>query len=478
MRNGIDWAPGSLIDAAVPEDWELWMAAVAADPPTLLEVEPETLTPDRAIDYLVELQRAQSQLAALEARALVVAVGVERHERVVTVLSRQDDAERSFTLVDEVRDELAAALRRSPNVISDQILTARLLAGPLAQTAAALCRGSITSAHARAIAEEAQRLDHDEPAAFTASCARLQDRVLPHAASATPASTRRLARRVVLAIDADGQERRRRLALQSVNVHLYPEEDGLAVLVARLPIEHAARLHAALDARARVTSVDCDATLGQLRVQALLDAVCGTPGETATGAASVTVEIGLVIDAGALLSGTDDPGILTGALGGPQSVSANAVRDLLADPDVPISLRRLISDPHTGHLLDRGRSSYAVTGALRAYLATRDLTCRHPGCTRPAARCQVDHVIEWDDGGRSDRNNLGMLCIRHHQLKTHGRWEILESRDDGKCVWRSPMGRTYTVDPPPLFMSAGGTSSLSPPHPGSLTPNANAPCPF
>ena len=113
-------------------------------------------------------------------------------------------------------------------------------------------------------------------------------------------------------------------------------------------------------------------------------------------------------------------------------------------------MRRLLTDPVTGHLLDRGRTTYAVTGALRDFLVARDVTCRHPGCTRPAARCQVDHAVEWSDGGPTDTANTGLLCIRHHQLKTHGGWQIIESRPDGSCTWRSPTGRIYNVDPPPL----------------------------
>ncbi|MCH9830566.1 MAG: hypothetical protein K0U31_03075, partial [Actinomycetia bacterium] len=37
-----------------------------------------------------------------------------------------------------------------------------------------------------------------------------------------------------------------------------------------------------------------------------------------------------------------------------------------------------------------------------------------------------------------------------HQLKTHGRWEITESKPDGTCTWISPDGRTYRHYPPPL----------------------------
>ena len=90
------------------------------------------------------------------------------------------------------------------------------------------------------------------------------------------------------------------------------------------------------------------------------------------------------------------------------------VRELLEDPDCAVTLRRLVTDPITGHLLDYGRKTYASA---------------------------------WADGGETNPANLGPLCTRHHQLKTFGGWDITDSRPDGTCKWRSPDGRTYEVGP-------------------------------
>jgi hypothetical protein len=65
---------------------------------------------------------------------------------------------------------------------------------------------------------------------------------------------------------------RRQRAKAALDVHIYPDEDGLAALLARMPIEEAVRAHAAIFARARATHAECDATLGRLRVTALLEA--------------------------------------------------------------------------------------------------------------------------------------------------------------------------------------------------------------
>jgi len=483
---------------AVPADWEFWdhsdleivslplhsrdalldaeaadAAAAGADmdPTDLLSADPDDLLPDDAIDYLIELQRTQARLAALEARALVVVAGRTRRERQVLVHDSNGDepsgAARILTITDEAREELAAALHRSPAAVHEQLVTARLLTGPLTGTMAALSDGSITAFHARAIADEARRLSSAEGDAesFTRDCGLVEERVLPRAHNLTVGATRRFARAAVLRVDAEGQERRRAAARKTIDVHMYAEDDGLAVLLARLPLAEATRVHAALDAAARQACEDGGSTLGQRRAQALIYAVCGgasnddssttdpasSPATRPTSRhTSAGVDISIVIEAGALLGITDLPATITGALGGPNTISAAAVRELLADPAVPTTLRRLLTDPVTGHLIDRGRTTYAVSGALRDFLAARDITCRHPGCTRPAARCQVDHAVEWADGGSTDTANTGLLCMRHHQLKTHGGWRILESRTDGSCTWQSPGGRTYDVDPPPL----------------------------
>jgi len=135
---------------------------------------------------------------------------------------------------------------------------------------------------------------------------------------------------------------------------------------------------------------------------------------------------------------------------GAGAVSADVVRDLLADPQVAITMRRLVTDPVTGHLLDYGRTTYEIPDPLRRYLVARDRTCRFSGCHRRAEKCQLDHATAWDDGGDTNPTNLGALCLRHHQLKTHAGWDITDSRADGSCTWHSPQGRRYDHHPPPF----------------------------
>jgi hypothetical protein len=116
-------------------------------------------------------------------------------------------------------------------------------------------------------------------------------------------------------------------------------------------------------------------------------------------------------------------------------------------------MRRLVTDPVTGHLLDYGRSTYPIPDRLRDHVIGRDRICRFPGCRRSAARCQIDHALAWDDGGGTSAANTGALCTRHHQLKTHAGWHISDSRPDGSCTWRSPAGRVHHHEPQPVAVS-------------------------
>jgi hypothetical protein len=213
--------------------------------------------------------------------------------------------------------------------------------------------------------------------------------------------------------------------------------------MARLPLADASRVHAETEAGARRVDVACDASLGERRVAALVRAVCGDSGPDTEGRSVPSVEIGVTVDLATLVGLSDEPVLITLGSGPAEPATAAALRDLLAEVDQPVALRRLVTDPMTGALLDRGRTGYRVTDALRAILVARDGTCRFPGCLRRATACEIDHARPWDRGGSSDRDNLGPLCVRHHLLKTHAGWEFLAARPDGAIEWRGPDGREY-----------------------------------
>ncbi|WP_171041410.1 HNH endonuclease signature motif containing protein [Sinomonas susongensis] len=115
---------------------------------------------------------------------------------------------------------------------------------------------------------------------------------------------------------------------------------------------------------------------------------------------------------------------------------------------------RLYTDWDTGVALGIGRRAYRPPKALRSYLAHRDGGCTFPGCTRTPRACEPDHTVEWQDGGRTDPENLALLCPRHHAIKSIGAWTYhhTTAKEPGGIPqprlleWTSPLGRTYMVE--------------------------------
>jgi Domain of unknown function (DUF222) len=91
-------------------------------------------------------------------------------------------------------------------------------------------------------------------------------------------------------------------------------------------------------------------------------------------------------------------------------------------------------------------SGYRPSPALQRLIRARNVTCCFPGCRRPARRCDLDHVIAFDDGGPTCECNLAPLCRRHHRLKQAEGW-LLTQPSPGVLVWLTPAGRRYTTMP-------------------------------
>jgi hypothetical protein len=74
--------------------------------------------------------------------------------------------------------------------------------------------------------------------------------------------------------------------------------------------------------------------------------------------------------------------------------------------------------------LDVGRTRRTVPAALRRALVVRDGGCRFPGCDRPPGWCDAHHVTHWTNGGRTERDNLVLLCDRHHHVVHQRGWAV------------------------------------------------------
>jgi hypothetical protein len=89
---------------------------------------------------------------------------------------------------------------------------------------------------------------------------------------------------------------------------------------------------------------------------------------------------------------------------------------------------------------------YAPSTALADFVRCRDLTCRWPGCDRPAADCDLDHTIPYARGGPTHASNLKSYCRTHHLVKTFWGWRD-QQLPDGTVILTSPSGQTYVTTP-------------------------------
>ena len=112
-------------------------------------------------------------------------------------------------------------------------------------------------------------------------------------------------------------------------------------------------------------------------------------------------------------------------------IPAQKIRDLACDAEILPAVFRGVSQP-----LDLGRARRIASPAQRIALLARDRKC--VGCGASANWCQAHHTTPWAVEGKTDLDNLVLLCSRCHH-KVH---------DVGWRVERGPAGR-YSLRPPP-----------------------------
>jgi Domain of unknown function (DUF222) len=61
---------------------------------------------------------------------------------------------------------------------------------------------------------------------------------------------------------------------------------------------------------------------------------------------------------------------------------------------------------------------YVPSKVLAEFVRCRDLTCRWPGCDRPATDCELDHTVPRARGGQTHAANLKCYCTTHHLMET------------------------------------------------------------
>ena len=105
---------------------------------------------------------------------------------------------------------------------------------------------------------------------------------------------------------------------------------------------------------------------------------------------------------------------------------------------------------------------YRPSAALQRFVRTRDLTCRFPGCDRPAVSTDIDHTDPWP-AGATHPGNLKCYCRLHHLLKTFWPGWRDAQHPDGTLTVTTPTGHAYSTKPFTALLFPAWRNATPPP---------------
>ncbi|WP_323102473.1 HNH endonuclease signature motif containing protein, partial [Intrasporangium sp. YIM S08009] len=370
--------------------------------------------------------------------------------------------------------EVTTATGLGPQEVHDRLNLATDHSVAAADLRARLRSGTVTLHRARLLHEQTRHLDADTAIEVTASVLRPKDGAPP-----SPTLFRQRLTRACLAADRDAALRRRR-ARRRRGAFARIDPDGLGVLTVTNDADKVIAAMERADALARAARQAGDLrTLDTLRADAITDLLTfatvpdtgtasgrpdtpsasgasgafrgASPSSDGSGAAAhddawtallgrrPAASVSLVVPLPVALGASDTPCEIPGY----GWIDAQHARHLMLGPD---TRWRLIGvDPTTGTAHAVSTTSYRPTPTIAALVEAVDGTCRGPGCTIPAARCDLDHDTPWPHGP-TDTTNLTSKHRQHHNARTHGHWTATRDQD-ARVHWRTTAGRRYTTHP-------------------------------
>lgn len=348
---------------------------------------------------------------------------------------------------DFAREEVRVALAGCGGSPRADVELARALAGPLLEVRHVMGEGRVSHAHAKVFDDETRHLDADTTRAVAAV---VLERILPvgenlrgidACAPCTPSQLRRRLRRAVLRADPAAAELAARTAARDRQVTRRVEPHSQGSLTFTGPALDIVTVWTSLDLRATsrpATEAD-ERTLDQRRFDALVE-IC-REAHTRPGARprrGLVPAVHVYADAATWAGLRREPA----ELGGYGPIPAGIARDHFTSS----TWRAVVIDAVTGLAQSVSDSTYAPTSRTRRQLHSRDRHCTFPTCSAAVWFCDADHNVPHASGGCTDRDNCGLLCRRHHRLKTFTTWRW-ERRPDGTTRWTDPRGTHWDREP-------------------------------
>jgi hypothetical protein len=225
--------------------------------------------------------------------------------------------------------------------------------------------------------------------------------------------------------------------------------DTFRTVTAQLPSESYAEVRSILEARAKQMPSDGETRWDQRVCDAFLELIRSAGGRGSAPSSSSHV----VVVHAPLATLIDETSELPGELERDGLISADTVRRIACDATIVVAL-----DDDVGHTMYEGRARRFPTDAQRREIMRRDRHCRFPGCTN-VTFTNVHHVKPWKPGGRTDLDNMGLLCEHHHHL-VHSRSWTMSGNANEELTFVGPTGRVMTSRPSPLWTMATSPSAI------------------
>ncbi|SOD71260.1 uncharacterized protein DUF222 [Jatrophihabitans sp. GAS493] len=424
----------SFADAVMfPDGVAAWLAAhePGSETSALMGVlDPERLSHAGRVDLLVAVRRQRAWFAATEAGLLA---SISAHAAELSPVP-----ELAFEAAEA---DVSCALQIPPRTAGFALDHAVTLVNRIPTTHRLLLEGRTTQRHAMTLVGAITNISDDRIAS------QVEDAVLGKVGHQTPTQFTGTVCRAVAKFNPKTDAQAHEDAVKERRVARFAHDDGMAAVWAYLPADAADAVMVAVKAVADQSKAQAPGdgrTADQRRADAFLNIALRALNDPGLPKAhGLRPSVHVTVSATTLLGLDELPGDLDGY--GP--IPATLARRIAADPTG--TWRRLITNPLSGTLLDRGRSTYTPPRDLTEHVITRDRTCAFPTCTRPARRCDLDHRIPYPTGCTS-ACNLNALCRRHHRLKHQLGWTITHRDTHGNYHWSTPTGHHYKSITPPL----------------------------
>ena len=348
----------------------------------------------------------------------------------MTAIRTQEVSERS------ARAEIAMALGMSEGGAGGLVDAATAMRRRHPDVLAAMAAGAIRERHATKLVRAIADLPDD-------AAGRVVAEALPEADRAF-SKFRAIVDRLVFREHPQSPEERHARAFEDRAAWITDDVDGMSVLSQLMPSvdAHAILNRAKSMATALAKSSDESRTTRQLVADVLRDLLID--GETSSLPDSVRgIRPSVFITVPALAAATGDGRFGTAEVDGIGPIDLETATKLIGAGS---EWTRIVTHPLTGMVLDIDRKRYRPPAGIARLARWMYGTCTFPGCRTAAHRCELDHIRDWCDGGKTCIGNLHPLCTGHHTVKHATLWHA-HAEPDGGVTWTSPGGQRITTPP-------------------------------